>query len=226
MTTPEGCFYCKQIDYVKLRSSKFTFPHERWVCDGCFRHHELECKRLRHREVYADYYKENQDRIVAKVVKWNKENRDQYLRNKRVHNKNVYNDVVRKLRAELSSRLGSLVPMKGPKFIKFLGCSIDHFNLWLEFNMTADMTFDNHGEHWHIDHVIPCKFFDHSKPDEVAMCWHWSNLTPLRKGDNMSKSAKIYSDYIIQSKKRYQSFVNYYGEGSETRRVWAEQASA
>jgi hypothetical protein len=53
------------------------------------------------------------------------------------------------------------------------------------------MRWDNHGQRWHIDHIIPCAAFDHSKPDEVALCWNWQNLRPEWAAANQRKSATI-----------------------------------
>lgn len=42
-------------------------------------------------------------------------------------------------------------------------------------------------DEWHIDHVIPCCAFDHTKPDEIRACWHPSNLRWMPAKDNMRK---------------------------------------
>jgi hypothetical protein len=36
----------------------------------------------------------------------------------------------------------------------------------------------NHGKIWHIDHVIPCAYFDLSKDNEQKKCYHFKNLMP------------------------------------------------
>jgi hypothetical protein len=74
-----------------------------------------------------------------------------------------------------------------------LGCDYDFVRDWLESQFTDDMTFENHGEVWHIDHVIPCAKFDMTDDDDKHRCFNWTNLQPLlamdnlRKNDNMSK---------------------------------------
>lgn len=77
-----------------------------------------------------------------------------------------------------------------------LDCTRDHLLEWLEANFDDNMTWDNFGAHWHIDHVIPVSFFDNTNKDQQRLCFHWSNLRPLRKELNISKSNKIDEAYI------------------------------
>jgi hypothetical protein len=77
-----------------------------------------------------------------------------------------------------------------------LDCTRDHLHKWLELNFDDSMTWDNFGAHWHIDHVIPVSFFDNTNKDQQRLCFHWSNLRPLRKDLNISKSNKIDEVYI------------------------------
>ena len=49
------------------------------------------------------------------------------------------------------------------------------------------MNWDNHGEKWHIDHVVPCAWFDLTDLDERVTCFHWSNMRPLTSEKNLSR---------------------------------------
>ena len=54
------------------------------------------------------------------------------------------------------------------------------------------MSWENYGIHgWHIDHIIPCDFFNLQDPVEQYMCFRWQNLQPLWAKDNLKKSNKI-----------------------------------
>jgi hypothetical protein len=41
-----------------------------------------------------------------------------------------------------------------------IGCSILFFTEWIEFQFYDGMNWENRGQHWHLDHVIPCIDFD------------------------------------------------------------------
>ena len=38
-----------------------------------------------------------------------------------------------------------------------IGCTYDFLRLWFEYRFDENMSFENHGELWDIDHVIPRK---------------------------------------------------------------------
>ena len=84
--------------------------------------------------------------------------------------------------------------IKENKSIEYLGCSIEFLKEWLEYQFKDNMSWNNYGTYWTIDHVLPLSLFNfkESKNKQIAFCW--TNLQPLV--DNFSKSNKIrISDY-------------------------------
>jgi len=67
-----------------------------------------------------------------------------------------------------------------------LGCSFESAKLHLESKFINGMTWENYGE-WHIDHIVPCSFFDLTDPRQQRMCCNYRNLQPLWAKDNISK---------------------------------------
>ena len=51
---------------------------------------------------------------------------------------------------------------------------------------------------WHIDHIIPCDWFDMNKPEEQAICFHWSNLQPLWADENLEKKARFAGGHNVR----------------------------
>lgn len=66
---------------------------------------------------------------------------------------------------------------------------------YLESQFKEGMSWENYGIEWHIDHIVPCSFFDLSNEDHQRICFNWRNLQPLWKKDNLSKNRKLPSDY-------------------------------
>lgn len=72
-----------------------------------------------------------------------------------------------------------------------IGCTSFQFKEYLEQRFKRGMTWDNYGTYWHVDHILPCASFDHTDKKQVAQCWHYTNLRPLRALENMIKSDTI-----------------------------------
>ena len=80
---------------------------------------------------------------------------------------------------------------KSHSALTLLGCSIDEYKLFLENKFTEDMTWENHGKVWEIDHILPCDSFDLTNEEEQYKCFNYNNTQPLDKSLNRSKGNKI-----------------------------------
>jgi hypothetical protein len=141
---------------------------------------------------------ESKKRIAAYQKEWNIKNRE--LLNEKNRNKRR-NDPSFRIRCNMRKRLSFLlrqsIAEKKVKTMSALGCSMDDFMVHLEKSFYGGMSFENYGE-WHIDHITPCKQFDFTDPDQVKICFHYSNLQPLWGIDNRRKSGKIGFIHPIQ----------------------------
>jgi len=89
---------------------------------------------------------------------------------------------------------------KSDRTIKYLGCSMKEFIEWLEYRLeeSKDFNFSNHGDLWHLDHVIPIATFDLSIQDNHFIAFNWRNIMPYAGKENMHKKDKIDTDQISQ----------------------------
>lgn len=192
------CEYCnkskKNSEFSKCISSK--------ICKECKRNHTLDLKMIRHEEKYKDYYIANQEKIIQKASNWNKNNPEKRSIVRKKYRAKHKNELDFRLKENMSVRLRNLVKKNNNKFLDFLQCDLDHLKLWLEFNFTKEMSWNNYGSYWHIDHIIPCSRFDVNVHDEVMKCWHWSNLAPLEAIANASKGNKVIESIVIHYKKQ------------------------
>lgn len=82
--------------------------------------------------------------------------------------------------------------IKSDSTMKLLGCSIEYFKQYFESLFTDGMSWGKYMEGGiHIDHKIPCKNFDLTKPEEQKICFHYSNLQPLWELDNLRKGTSL-----------------------------------
>lgn len=82
---------------------------------------------------------------------------------------------------------------KRGRTVDLLGCSIEQFRLHLEGQFTLGMTWANWGRGracWHIDHKVPCAWFDLTDERQLRACFHYTNLQPLWALDNAAKGAR------------------------------------
>lgn len=101
-----------------------------------------------------------------------------------------------RLRKNFSGRIRTLfknlnLTTNGSKLL-FCGCTMQELRIYLEKYFTDGMTWENYGQFgWHIDHITPCKFFNMENTIEVKQCFHYTNLRPLWRDENISKGDRL-----------------------------------
>jgi|LakMenEpi02Apr12_1017379.scaffolds.fasta_scaffold04239_1 hypothetical protein len=109
-----------------------------------------------------EYKRKNREKISTYNEKYKKENKEDISEyNKKYH---LENKMEITLRQRFYFALKDIDRKKS--IIELLGCSIDIFEEWMKFQFTEEMTSDNHGSVWQIDHLIPCSKFKLDKLEE------------------------------------------------------------
>lgn len=72
-----------------------------------------------------------------------------------------------------------------------LGCSYQELRNHLEAQFKPGMSWENHGKEWDIDHIRPCASFDLTDFEQQKICFHYANLQPLWKHENLRKGCKM-----------------------------------
>ena len=98
-------------------------------------------------------------------------------------NKRYKNDPEYRLLKMLRNRVNQYLK-KGnqDKTIDFLGCSIKEWVVYLEQQWDDNMTWENHGIYWEIDHIHPLS---------KGGSFHYKNTQPLKLLENRTKSNKV-----------------------------------
>lgn len=176
-----GCFVyisrkCKKCELIKNRNS-----------------HNKATKKYynKNKEYYGEYYSNNNEKLKL----YRNTYRDIYNLKRRERRKN---DINYKIKCNLRCRIRkALKSTKTNNKIKLLGCSIKQFKNWLEWRFDSNMTWNNYGIYWDIDHVIPCSSFELTRKKEQLICFNWKNCQPLKSSKNYSKKNKIIPIMII-----------------------------
>ena len=63
----------------------------------------------------------------------------------------------------------------------------------LERQFNEEMTWDNYGSYWHVDHIKPKSLFKYKYSDdpEFKKCWALRNLQPLERLMNIRKNNRF-----------------------------------
>ncbi len=163
------------------------------ICKSCKKEYDtinrdkqlLYHKEKRIREIdkfkeYDKYYKSN-----------NKDKQNQYNRNR--WKSNLPHKIRKILRIRIHEALNN---NKYTKSIhNLIGCSVLEYKQHIEFQFLPEMTWENHGVVWEIDHIIPLSSLDLSKYENQKQGFHYSNTQPLFKTTDIAKSFG-YDNYI------------------------------
>lgn len=119
-----------------------------------------------------------------------------------------------RIKKSLAARLNNVMH-KDVETLEYIGCDIDFLKKWFEYNFTNDMSWDNYGSYWNIDHIIPVNKFDLLNQTQKFLCWNWTNLTPIQVSLNCSKKNNIINNQIIEKQNILHKYLK--EEGSTTK---------
>jgi len=150
-----------------------------------------------------EVYKKHRDRVNKRrrdnpdlARKWMINNPEKNRESQRKSvKKRMRNDPAFRATTNMRKRFGQV--MKGVKiggsahYSGMLGCTTEEFNEHMQSMFTPEMTWDNYGEYWVVDHALPVASFDHTDKKQVKRCWHYTNLQPMEAMENIKKSDKI-----------------------------------
>ncbi len=186
---------CKNC-YKQYSAQKAKY-HEKW------RTLPENIKKIKERT--AKWRKDNPEQNKENVKRWTEEHADErrdyfakYQRERRA------TDVDFKLRGLLRGRINSCIRFrkragkwsgkKAGSHVRDLGCSITQLISYMEDKFTPEMTWDNHGAFWEIDHVVPLANFDLTDRKQFLKACHFTNLQPLGIDEHLEKTTRELAD--------------------------------
>lgn len=165
--------------------------------DRYLKYMEEPKNKLNKRSVSAIYEKNNADKIRERRKKYSQKT-EVKDRKKERHRQRKETDIQYVIKRRLRFRLRHEIQrIGGKKFNKtystfdLVGCDFDTLKKHIESQFVNGMSWEYvFNGAVHIDHIKPCKKFDLTKPEEQKSCFHYTNLQPLFKRDNLIKGAK------------------------------------
>ncbi len=168
-----------------------------------YRSNEENRKRKNQKDI--QYYYDNKEKFAQKRKEYDQKhpNRQKEYNKVNLKNNNLAQqrrygkDISYKLRKLTTSRIHSLITgfTKSKKTMEILGCTAEGFKQYIESLFSPEMTWENHGDIWEIDHILPCASFDFTQEGDLEKCFHYSNHQPLFKTTEIAESFG-YTDQI------------------------------
>ena len=88
------------------------------------------------------------------------------------------------------------------KPISLLRCSNHFFRKWIIHQLYGNISSENYGKIWSLDHCLPLSKINLSNENELNKYTNWVNIRPMYIKDNIIKSDKsIHHLYLLQEVK-------------------------
>ena len=186
---------CSKCEIISLKSNfhKRSKSNDGFQsqCNFCVNHYN------------RNYYSKNHDSELERCRKYKFQNREkinEYIKNR------LKTDLNFKLASYMRNRLFKAYKvqnvMKTNKTIDLLECSHSFFKSWIIHQLFGNMTIDNFGSVWQIDHCLAIASFNLLDENNLKACFNWINLRPMYVKDKIIKGDKIdYLLYLLQEVK-------------------------
>ena len=193
------CLKCdieKEISEFNFRKDSQKYRNQ---CRGCIK------------LINEEYNTENKEKIKIRRKKYSEKTKDlkrmydiDYRERNREKIKNYKEHYMRKrketdlnfklicnIRTRTNKAFISQNIKKTNKTIDLLGCFPDFFRRWIVHKLYGDITEENYGSVWTLDHCYPSSKTNLSDINEMNKSTYWINIRPMYSTENNLKGSKI-----------------------------------
>lgn len=161
--------------------------HDTFVTGRSKDKHCRQCKN----DYHGKYYKNNKKVLLEYNKNYYNANKEAILLLIHVYQSKKYRDeiefrIVKNLRNRL--RIAVKNNQKVGSAVRDLGCSITEFKQYIESKFYDNMSWDNYGSIWELDHIRELHTFDLSAREQLLIAVHYTNLQPLTIEDHRKKT--------------------------------------
>ena len=162
------------LDFYRSRNNKDGYEY---YCKPCKKAH-----RAKNKEVDKRYYQKNKEERIAYARSYQKSNPEKVREDHRLYMRKRRQDPKWRLKESIMALINFHLKEKTKKTNEYLGCSYKEYSAYLEQQFDENMSWDNYGTYWEIDHTIPLS---------KGGSFHYTNTTPMTISENRSKSNKL-----------------------------------
>tara|TARA_R110000737_G_scaffold2399_3_gene6687 strand:+ start:458 stop:1177 length:720 start_codon:yes stop_codon:yes gene_type:complete len=176
------------------------------------------CTKCKQEQVYAEYSRQkggmfdlaskckqcaSEDYSRWRINKGGKEWENSYVKRRKEEDPQYKRKYILRLRildALKRYAKGGKVSRKHSAF-ELLGCDLNTVTSHIEDQFLPEMTWENHGTIWELDHIRPCASYDLLIEAQSKECFNYLNLQPLFKTTRIAERFG-YTGYIGNSNKQ------------------------
>ena len=189
------CKKCEEIKDINL------FRINRGECLNCEKKYGRKYNK-KNKHIRDKWQNENKEHHKKLQANWYQNNKNKINEK---YNRRYKNDICFKINQDQRRiLLNHITKIKRTK--EYLGNEFKIIKKWLEKQFDNNMSWDNHGEYWEIDHVLPIANFDLTNEKDIEVCFNWKNLMPLKKEINSNKKNKVIEKQVKLQIKRLKAF--------------------
>lgn len=181
--------YCKECRIKQTKQHKKDNREK--VLENQRRHYQENKVEIRKKQKL--YNKNNKEKISLISKKWRDSNKDHsraYFRKYKKNRKQV--NPLYKIKENLRNRLYYALNAKrwnkNTHFNEYTGCTLEELKTHIEKQFKNDMTWENYGSVWQLDHIKNLASAKDEK--ELYKYSHYTNLQPLTKKEHLIKTIK------------------------------------
>ena len=76
-------------------------------------------------------------------------------------------------------------------YAMYFGLDIENFRKWIEMQFTGSLNWENFGEEWQFDHIVPIAYFDFKNQEDLMLAWNFINIRVEKIDLNKVKGNRI-----------------------------------
>lgn len=186
------CIKCSETKTQDL------FMKGRNICKMCKSLYDKKYREKRGEEYRAQkrqYYRDNKEKVLITAKRWKENNPEKAKLFFRNYRKNKFKtDINYRIKSNLRTRLGNAIKrgQKKGSAVRDLGCSIDFFKKYISKLFKKQMSWENYGIVWELDHIKPLCSFDLQDVEQLKKATHYTNLQPLFVRENRKKGGRYF----------------------------------
>jgi hypothetical protein len=191
------CNKCQtQKPFDSFNNNKKGKDGKSTYCKQCLAEKYINEKE-KYQENARNWYLNNKEKHSAHVAQYQQENKTSLnVFRKKYYHDTLKKDINYKIANNLRTRLCHLIKKDRLSLgVDILGCSVAELKDYLDKLLLSEMNWENYGEIWEIDHILPCSSFNLEDIGEQQKCFHYSNHQPLFKTTEIAESFG-YTDQI------------------------------